>query len=116
MFSCSIIKCSIIKGGAMDKLAEKVCQRDLFDLADLFKIFSDSTRIRILYTLLESEKNVSTISKTLDMSQSAISHQLRYLKENNLVRSKRDGQSIIYNLADNHVEYIIKMGLEHLYE
>lgn len=100
----------------MDRLLKNISDNDLYDLADLFKLFSDSTRIRILYTLFDEEKNVNTISKQLDMSQSAISHQLRYLKETNLVGSRRDGQSIIYSLADEHVKTIIKMGLEHIWE
>lgn len=100
----------------MDKSLKNISDNDLFDLADLFKVFSDSTRIRILYSLFDSKKNVNTISNELDMSQSAISHQLRYLKETNLVSAKRDGQSIIYSLADDHVKTIIKMGLEHIWE
>lgn len=100
----------------MEKSFENVSNNDLFDLADLFKVFSDSTRIRILFSLFENEKNVNTISKELGISQSAISHQLRYLKDSNLVKSRRNGQSIFYALSDNHVEFIIKLGLEHLHE
>lgn len=100
----------------MEKSFENVSNNDLFDLADLFKVFSDSTRIRILFSLFDHEKNVNTISKELNLSQSAISHQLRYLKDSNLVKSKRDGQAMIYALSDRHVKFIIKLGLEHLYE
>lgn len=100
----------------MDNFFKNISDNDLYDLADLFKVFSDSTRLRILYALFDEKKNVNTISTELDMTQSAISHQLRYLKETNLVSSKRDGQSIIYSLADDHVKTIIKMGLEHIYE
>lgn len=100
----------------MTKSLKNISDNDLFDLADLFKIFSDSTRLRILYSLFDEEKNVNTISTELDISQSAISHQLRYLKQTNLVKAKRDGQSIIYSLSDDHVKTIIKMGLEHLWE
>lgn len=100
----------------MEKSFENVSNNDLFDLADLFKVFSDSTRIRILFSLFENEKNVNTISKELGISQSAISHQLRYLKDSNLVKSRRNGQSIFYALSDIHVEFIIKLGLEHLHE
>lgn len=100
----------------MEKSFENVSNNDLFDLADLFKVFSDSTRIRILFSLFENEKNVNTISKELGISQSAISHQLRYLKDSNLVKSIRNGQSIFYALSDSHVEFIIKLGLEHLHE
>lgn len=100
----------------MEKSFENVSNNDLFDLADLFKVFSDSTRIRILFSLFENEKNVNTISKELGISQSAISHQLRYLKDSNLVKSRRNGQSIFYALSDCHVKFIIKLGLEHLHE
>lgn len=100
----------------MEKLFENVSNNDLFDLADLFKVFSDSTRIRILFSLFENEKNVNTISKELGISQSAISHQLRYLKDSNLVKSRRNGQSIFYALSDSHVKFIIELGLEHLHE
>lgn len=100
----------------MEKSFENVSNNDLFDLADLFKVFSDSTRIRILFSLFENEKNVNTISKELGISQSAISHQLRYLKDSKLVKSRRNGQSIFYALSDSHVKFIIKLGLEHLHE
>ncbi len=100
----------------MEKSFENVSNNDLFDLADLFKVFSDSTRIRILFSLFENEKNVNTISKGLGISQSAISHQLRYLKDSNLVKSRRNGQSIFYALSDSHVKFIIELGLEHLHE
>ena len=100
----------------MEKSFENVSNNDLFDLADLFKVFSDSTRIRILFSLFENEKNVNTISKELGLSQSAISHQLRYLKDSNLVKSRRNGQSIFYALSDSHVKFIIELGLEHLHE
>lgn len=100
----------------MEKSFENVSNNDLFDLADLFKVFSDSTRIRILFSLFENEKNVNTISKELGLSQSAISHQLRYLKDSNLVKNRRNGQSIFYALSDSHVKFIIKLGLEHLHE
>ncbi|MDU2583466.1 MAG: metalloregulator ArsR/SmtB family transcription factor [Anaerococcus hydrogenalis] len=100
----------------MEKSFENVSNNDLFDLADLFKVFSDSTRIRILFSLFENEKNVNTISNELGLSQSATSHQLRYLKDSNLVKSRRNGQSIFYALSDSHVEFIIELGLEHLHE
>ena len=88
----------------------------LSDLADLFKIFSDSTRMRIMYKLFDGKASVGDIAESLDMSQSAISHQLRNLKKNNLVKSKRDGKSMLYSLADDHVKLIIETGLEHICE
>lgn len=88
----------------------------LYDLADLFKIFSDSTRIKILYVLFESELCVCDIAQLLNMSQSAISHQLRLLKQSKLVKYRRDGKAILYSLADSHVHTIINQGMEHVAE
>lgn len=88
----------------------------LIDLADLFKVFSDSTRMKIMYRLFDGPMSVGDIAEAIDMSQSAISHQLKYLKETNLVKGVRDGKSIIYELADDHVKIIIKTGLEHIEE
>ncbi len=88
----------------------------LYDLAELFKIFGDSTRIRILYVLSEAELCVCHIAELLGMSQSAISHQLRILKGSKLVKYRREGKSIFYSLADSHVRTILDQGLEHVEE
>ena len=88
----------------------------LCDLGDLFKVFGDTTRIRILYSLLESELCVCAIAELLCMSQSAISHQLRVLKNAKLVGNRREGKTVIYFLADDHVRSIIAQGYEHLTE
>ena len=88
----------------------------MYDLAELFKVFGDSTRIRILYVLFESDVCVADISETLNMTQSAISHQLRILKQAKLVSARRDGKSVIYSLADDHVRTIIAQGQEHICE
>ncbi|QTQ15617.1 ArsR/SmtB family transcription factor [Treponema parvum] len=88
----------------------------LFDLAELFKIFGDSTRIKILFSLLASASPVNDIAENLKMTQSAISHQLRILKANKLVKYNRDGKSLIYSLDDEHVEKILNMGMAHLCE
>ena len=88
----------------------------IYDLADLFKVFSDSTRIRILYLLIGGEKNVSDISDELSMNQSAVSHQLKTLKQADLVKVRRDGKAMFYSLADSHVESILKIGMEHITE
>ena len=88
----------------------------LYDLAELYKIFGDSTRIRILYLLLESEMCVCDIAACLNMTQSAISHQLRLLKQFRLVKSRRDGKTVYYSLADDHVRSIINQGREHIEE
>ena len=88
----------------------------IYDLADLFKIFSDSTRIRILYALMDGEKSVSEICEAIEMTQSAVSHQLKTLKSSHLVKVRRDGKAMLYSLADDHVETILKIGMEHIQE
>lgn len=88
----------------------------LYDLAELFKIFGDSTRIRILYVLFEAEMCVCDIAEVLNMTQSAISHQLRLLKQAKLVKYRRDGKTVYYSLADEHVRTIIGQGMEHIEE
>lgn len=88
----------------------------LYDLAELFKIFGDSTRIKILYVLFESEMCVCDIAQLLGMTQSAISHQLRSLKQCRLVKSRRDGKTVFYSLADGHVRTILNQGMEHVAE
>lgn len=96
---------------------KQVKEETLIDTAELFKIFADSTRIRILYSLLEKdERNVNEISLLLNMNQSAISHQLRILKNSKLVKTRRDGKTIYYSLADKHVTNIIAQGIEHIEE
>ncbi len=100
---------------AVQSLSDELPDEDaLFDLAELFKIFGDSTRIKILFVLLESDLSVNDITKVLRMTQSAISHQLRILKANGLVKYKREGKSLIYSLADAHVNTILSQGLDHL--
>jgi len=88
----------------------------LCDLGDLFKLFGDTTRIRILYALFESEMGVCCIAELLGMTQSAISHQLKVLKDAKLVCCRREGKTILYALSDSHVRSIIAMGYEHLTE
>ena len=88
----------------------------LYDLAELFKVFGDSTRIRILFALFESEMCVCDIADSLQMTQSAISHQLRILKQSKLVGARREGKQVIYSLADDHVRTIINQGWDHVTE
>ena len=88
----------------------------LYDLAELFRIFGDSTRIRILYVLFEAEMCVCDIAAVLGMTQSAISHQLRALKSARLVKGRREGKTVFYSLADDHVKTIIDQGLDHVAE
>ncbi len=91
-------------------------EEELLELADLFKMFSDSTRIKILYELFDGEKNVSEICDDIEMNQSAVSHQLKALKTGKLVKSRRAGKAVYYSLDDDHVKTIIAMGKEHIEE
>lgn len=88
----------------------------LYDLAELFKVFGDSTRIKILFVLFQSEMCVCDIAELLHMTQSAISHQLRVLKQSQLVKYRREGKTVFYALADNHVKTILGQGLDHIAE
>ena len=91
-------------------------EESLYDLAELFKVFGDSTRVRILYVLLEAEVCVCDLAALLNMSVSAISHQLRVLKQARLVKYRRAGKTVFYSLADAHVRAILTQGLEHVQE
>ena len=88
----------------------------LYDLAELFKIFGDSTRVKILYALLQNELCVCDIASLLDVTQSAVSHQLRVLKASKLVKFRREGKVVFYSLADDHVMSILSQGMEHIEE
>ena len=101
----------------MDRvLSEMPGDERLYDLAELFKVFGDSTRIKILYALFEAEMCVCDIAEVLSMTQSAISHQLRLLKQAKLVKNRREGKTVYYSLADDHVRTIIDQGMEHIEE
>lgn len=89
---------------------------ELYDLAELFKVFGDSTRIKILYALFEAELCVCDIAQLLRLTQTAVSHQLKVLKLNKLVSSRREGKNVFYALADDHVRRIIDQGMEHIGE
>lgn len=95
---------------------EHLIDDHLYQLSDLFKVFGDPTRLRILHALSVSELCVCDIAQALDMTQSAISHQLRTLKQSQLVKFRRDGKTIYYSLADSHVHTILAQGLEHVME
>lgn len=88
----------------------------LYDLADLFKVFSDTTRIKILYALMERDLCVAHIAEAVGATQSAVSHQLRILKQARLVRFKREGKSLVYSLADDHVYTVLAQGMSHICE
>lgn len=112
--SCEVTQ---VHAELLEVVNEKMpAEEELYDLAELFKVFGDSTRIRILYVLFEAEVCVCDLAEALHMTQSAISHQLRILKQNKLVKSRREGKSIFYSLADSHVRTIIDQGREHIEE
>ncbi len=101
----------------LQKVTAQMPQEEaLYDLAELFKVFGDSTRIRILFVLFEAEVCVCDLAEALQMTQSAVSHQLKILKQAKLVKNRRAGKSIFYSLADDHVRAIIGQGLEHIEE
>ena len=99
-----------------DVLAKLPEDEQLYDLADLFRMFGDTTRIRILYVLFEKELCVCDIAKLLHLTQSAVSHQLRILKDAKLVRFRREGKTVFYTLDDEHVRSILALGTEHILE
>lgn len=106
---------------AREDVVKKVLEQQpddeiLYDLAELFKVFGDSTRIKILYSLFETELCVYDIARLLNLSQSSVSHQLRILKTSKLVKFRREGKSVFYSLDDEHVREIISMGMEHVEE
>ena len=101
----------------VDRVTEMMPDEDqLLDLAEFFKVFGDSTRIKILYVLSQAEMCVCDIATLLQMGQSAISHQLRVLKQMRLVKCRRDGRTVFYSLADGHIQTILAQGMEHIQE
>ena len=101
---------------ADNKKHEMPSEELLYDLSDLFRIFADSTRIKILYALIDTELCVNDIASLLNATQSSISHQLRILKDSKLVKKRRDGKEIYYSLDDEHVQQIPSLGMEHIEE
>lgn len=97
-------------------MEEAYTEKAIVDLAELFKIFGDPTRVKILYAMLDMELCVNDIAGHLQMSQSSVSHQLRILKTSKLVKSRREGKSIFYSLDDEHVRSILSTGMEHITE
>jgi ArsR family transcriptional regulator len=109
--------CTVIHQEVVDRVRNKMPNDELLlDLADSFKLFSDSTRLKILYALMEAEMCVCDISVLLGMSKSSVSHQLRVLKQSNLVKYRKAGRVIYYSLADDHVRTICRTGMEHVLE
>ena len=101
---------------AHDSIESMPDEELLYDLADLFKIFSDTTRIKILFSLVKGELCVADISEAVGSTQSAVSHQLRILKQSRLIKFRREGRNIMYALADDHVYTMLAQGMEHICE
>lgn len=109
--------CTIIHEEVVNRLKDILPKEEtLYDLAELFKVFGDSTRIKILCTLFEAEMCVCDMAALLNMTQSAISHQLRVLKQARLVKFRRDGKVVYYSLDDEHIKHIFDEGLNHIME
>ena len=109
--------CTVIHDDVVRTVREKMPEEDtIMDLSDTFKVFSDSTRLKILCALINEEMCTCDLSALLGMSQSAVSHQLRILKQSNLVKNRREGKVVYYSIADEHVETIISNGMEHVLE
>lgn len=112
---CCDVTC--IHNEVVQKVLKKMPEENLLsELADFYKVFGDATRIKILCVLLESEMCVCDLAAVLGMTQSAISHQLRVLKQMKLVKNRREGKTVFYSLADGHIQLIISQGMEHITE
>ncbi len=116
-FNQSVCTCTVIHEDVINKVREQIpsCEA-IFDLANFFKILADSTRIRILSALLHAEMCVCDISVLLNMTQSAVSHQLRLLKQARLVKNRKDGKIVYYSLDDKHITDVLSVGFDHLGE
>lgn len=113
--SKDICNCNVIHEDVVNKVIRSMPQEEkLYDLADLFKVFGDTTRIKIIYALFQEEMCVCDIAATLEMTQSAISHQLRVLKAAGLVKYRREGKVVYYSLDDEHVKNIFDQGFNHI--
>ncbi len=108
--------CEIHKNLVTKAMGEMPAEEMLYDMAELFKVFGDTTRIRILYALFSSEMCVCDIADLLNMTQSAISHQLKVLKQARLVKFRKEGKSVYYSLDDDHIKTILYQGISHLSE
>ena len=109
--------CEVIHADVVDKVKKRMPdERELYDLSDFFKVLGDSTRAKIIWALDESEMCVCDIAVLFNMTKSAISHQLRSLRQANLVKFRKEGKSVFYSLKDDHVKDIFEKGLEHIRE
>ena len=110
-------ECTLVHKGVVDEARSKMPSEDvLYDVAELFKVFGDSTRTNILVALFESDMCVCDLCSLLQMTKSAISHQLRVLRQSKLVKARKSGKEVIYSLADDHVKGIFEMAIEHVSE
>ena len=113
----NFLECNVLHEETVKKVKQKMPEDGfIYDLAELFKVFADSTRMKIIYALLEEELCVCDIANICGTAQSAISHQLRLLKQSKLVKFRREGKTIFYSLDDEHIEQIVKKGSEHIEE
>lgn len=113
-YSCAFL---CVHEAVVERMRQQLpAEEHLLQLADLFKVFGDGTRIRILFVLLEAEVCVCDLAALLGMTQSAVSHQLRILKQARLIKARREGKTIFYSLADSHVSMLLKQGMEHVCE
>ena len=110
------ISCNISEADAKTLRENMPVEEEILDLAEFFKVFGDPTRIRILFLLQEGEFCVHDISAMLEMQQTAVSHQLKHLRQTRLVKYRKSGKQVFYSLNDNHIDAIMKIGLEHLNE
>lgn len=109
--------CEVIHGDIVEKVEKNMPDEEkLYDLADFYKMFSDSTRIKILWALDQEEMCVCDLAVLLNMTKSAISHQLKNLRQEKLVKYRKEGKTVIYSLEDEHVKNILEIGLEHIEE
>lgn len=109
--------CGALHGDAVEMVRASMADDEILsDISDLFRVLGDSTRVKILWALNKSELCVCDIASLIGMTKSAVSHQLKVLKDNNLVKSRREGKVIYYSLADNHVQDIYEKAVEHINE
>jgi len=117
MNNVEVCACKEVHDDLLKKVTEEMPDEEkLYDLAELFKVFGDTTRIRILFVLFEEEVCVCDLAEALNMTQSAVSHQLKVLKQAKLVKNRREGKSIFYSLSDDHVRTVIAQGMDHILE
>ena len=113
----NLLECTVIHEETVKKIKQKMPEDGyIYDLAELFKVFADSTRMKVIYALLEDELCVCDIANVLNMSKSSISHQLRILKQAKLVKFRKEGKVVFYSLDDDHIHEIVKKGCEHIEE